>query len=684
MIDEDGNGQIEVDEYLEWWGDDELIELYERQQDALEGGKPYRAMGQQFRLLDAPGRLEKVQILFDDCDVGAKGYLMPWEFAKLSAGLGVKLSPSELSQAVEEIDEDGNGQIEVDEYLEWWSDPELIALYENQCDALEAGKPYRVMGDQLANGSALERLAVVRKLFDDCDIGSKEYLMPEEFGQLSKYLGVKLGAAELRQAVEEIDEDGNGQIEVDEYLDWWGDPELIELYKEDPDRKMNSKNWNFASEWLDSLGKEEVVIDRSGAGDKGRLANRDLPNASDSEDEDEGDAEASGEKKKKKKKLKPEDLCNRVNWIVVTLNRLVDLHKFHLLWDHMSDREREETLSRLGWLTVFDPVSPERRFYMDLSNREQRVVAACLVKLAIIEPGENWLYEGFENIPGWQLPVSWTTAIPLSGELKLTYSSTAAGCAPVWDERVKLRRISLVPQDAPVPSMDDLIWGSESDKLMSYVGFVRLMQDPYHVMRTITKARRDLFDKRNRNEDESESSEEEDDVDSDEADMGDGGSEIGDVVMSGNSTDGGTSALDAGQSRMSQKSSKSGVSGGGSRASVADPTGSQTIKDVADDGMEEEDQDWELLMPIDKYGRMAILLLEECRHNFLKSSKENDDLEEALSEEWVNFANLTKIRFEDHPDMRVSVLVVIILSFCAAAPTFNPKFHSSFFPLYKL
>ena len=59
-------------------------------------------------------------------------------------------------------------------------------------------------------------------------------------------------------------------------------------------------------------------------------------------------------------------------------------------------------------------------------------------------------------------------------------------------------------------------------------------------------------------------------------------------------------------------------------------------------------------MPIDKYGRMAILLLEECRHNFLKNSKDNDDLEEQLSEEWVNFANLTKIRFEDHPDMRVS------------------------------
>ena len=288
---------------------------------------------------------------------------------------------------------------------------------------------HTVMGEQLANGSPLERLAVVRKLFDDCDEGNKEYLMPEEFGNLSKILGVKLGAAELKKAVEEIDEDGNGQIEVDEYLDWWGDQELIQLYEEDPDRKVTAQNWCFAAEWLDSLGDNEVVIDRTGAGDKGRLANRDaLP--SDSDEEEEGE---DGEPKKKKKKIKPEDVCNRVNWIVVTLNRLVDLHKIHLLWDHLSLRENAEVLERLGWLTVFDPVSPERRFYMDLENREQRVVAACLVKLAIIEPGENWLYEGFSPgsdsdtfIPGWQLPVSWTTQIPLDGDLKLTYSSTAA------------------------------------------------------------------------------------------------------------------------------------------------------------------------------------------------------------------------------------------------------------------
>ena len=621
-IDEDGNGQIEVDEYLDWWGDEQLIELYEAQQAALESGKPYKAMGQAFGMLDGPGRLEKVNKMFDECDTGAKGYLEPGEFAKLSANLGVKLAPSELSKAVEEIDEDGNGQIEVDEYLDWWGDAELIALYNNQQDALESGKPYRVMGEQLSKGTALERLAVVRKLFDDMDEGSKEYLEPDEFGRLSGVLGVKLGAAELNAAIVEIDEDGNGQIEVDEYLAWWGDQELIDLYEENPDAEVNAQNWCFASAWLDSLGDEPEEVDRTDVGDHGRLAKQTFV--------------ASTEV------VKPEDRCNRVNWVVATLNRLVDLHKFHLLWDHISEMEREQVYHRLGWLTIFDPVSPERRFYMDLSNREQQVVAACLVKLAIIEPGENWLYEGYSNpnpIPGWQLPVSWTTNIPDSGQLKLTYSSTAAGCAPVWDERVKLRRICLVHEDALVPSLDDLIWGDAEDKLMSYVAFVRLMSDDKHVMRTITKARKDLFAKRNRNEDDDEDESEEEEESGDESGDEGGVEGLGGISAEPSlalSTKSGAGPLDGGTSVATQKSGKSGV----------DDEASTVIEDDVDD------IDWAEMMPLEKYAKMTVLLLEECRANFLKNTKGNDDLEEALGQEWLNFANLTKIRFEDHGEMK--------------------------------
>ena len=93
-----------------------------------------------------PGeRLNAVMELFDECDENAKEYLEPIEFAQLTANLGIVLSGDELEDAVAQIDADGNGQIEVDEYLEWWGDTELIELYEERMEAIENGKPYRMM-----------------------------------------------------------------------------------------------------------------------------------------------------------------------------------------------------------------------------------------------------------------------------------------------------------------------------------------------------------------------------------------------------------------------------------------------------------------------------------------------------------------------------------------------------------
>jgi hypothetical protein len=57
---------------------------------------------------------------------------MPDEFAKLTSALGVEMSEGELREAIIKIDDDGNGQIEVDEYLEWWGDKEILARWQEQ------------------------------------------------------------------------------------------------------------------------------------------------------------------------------------------------------------------------------------------------------------------------------------------------------------------------------------------------------------------------------------------------------------------------------------------------------------------------------------------------------------------------------------------------------------------------
>ena len=111
---------------------------------------------------------------------------------------------------------------------------------------------------------------------------------------------------------------------------------------------------------------------------------------------------------------------DRAAYIVAAHPRIMDLENFIKIWKELSNSESHAIEHRLGWLNVFDPVSPDKRWYMNLLVKEQWRVATIMVKLAIVEPGENWVYEHYWIIdrdgnmkpkPGWQLPVSWATKV---------------------------------------------------------------------------------------------------------------------------------------------------------------------------------------------------------------------------------------------------------------------------------
>ena len=111
-------------------------------------------------------------------------------------------------------------------------------------------------------------------------------------------------------------------------------------------------------------------------------------------------------------------------------------------------------------LNVFDPVTPDRGYRLDLRRFEQREFAKILIELAVVEPGRNWVNESFrwskydEPIPGWELPNAWTlpdddTSALDSGPRKhgwliLEYTSTGEDCAPVYPTRRQLRKKTLV------------------------------------------------------------------------------------------------------------------------------------------------------------------------------------------------------------------------------------------------
>ena len=73
-----------------------------------------------------------------------------------------------------------------------------------------------------------------------------------------------------------------------------------------------------------------------------------------------------------------------------------------------------------------------------------------LVKLAVIEPGENCEGEAFwpskaREIPGWELPASWVSEVPRSGYFTTTYYSGAdAGCVPDFPARKGMLSLCLL------------------------------------------------------------------------------------------------------------------------------------------------------------------------------------------------------------------------------------------------
>jgi hypothetical protein len=64
---------------------------------------------------------------------------------------------------------------------------------------------------------------------------------------------------------------------------------------------------------------------------------------------------------------------------------------------------------RLGLLNLYNPCKPEGNWELDLSRREDRIIAKTLCTLAIQEPGENWTQQYFrwsrtsDFVPGWEL-----------------------------------------------------------------------------------------------------------------------------------------------------------------------------------------------------------------------------------------------------------------------------------------
>jgi hypothetical protein len=160
------------------------------------------------------------------------------------------------------------------------------------------------------------------------------------------------------------------------------------------------------------------------------------------------------------KSFPTDDFC-RVYVAILLHARCIDMKNYWQIFTILEPQEQLEVLHRLGWLNTQNPVHPERIYVLDLRSWEHREMCKILVKLAVEEPGTNWMDEAYRwsifdvPVPGWELPISWSTEdYELNGEggprrfgrLQLKYTSDPKlGCDPQWEYRtVSARRLALL------------------------------------------------------------------------------------------------------------------------------------------------------------------------------------------------------------------------------------------------
>ena len=89
---------------------------------------------------------------------------------------------------------------------------------------LLSSNPSKSRGDGSSNrtdsASAFDHETIAHLLFQEIDVDNSGTLEPEELASLSRQLGHPLSAEELTAAMTEMDADGNGHVDFDEFLQW--------------------------------------------------------------------------------------------------------------------------------------------------------------------------------------------------------------------------------------------------------------------------------------------------------------------------------------------------------------------------------------------------------------------------------------------------------------------------------
>ncbi|KAL4238030.1 hypothetical protein ACF0H5_002741 [Mactra antiquata] len=136
-----------------------------------------------------PEQIAEFKEAFNLFDRDGSGSISTKELGIVMKSLGETKSDAELAKLIAEVDVDGNGEIDFDEYLE-------------------------MMANRMSFTGSADQIREAFKVFDK---DNKGYLTVDELRHIMTNLGEKLGDEEVDEMLMIVDADGNGMIDYEEF-----------------------------------------------------------------------------------------------------------------------------------------------------------------------------------------------------------------------------------------------------------------------------------------------------------------------------------------------------------------------------------------------------------------------------------------------------------------------------------
>ncbi|KAF4524254.1 hypothetical protein B566_EDAN008800 [Ephemera danica] len=169
-VDADGSGELEFEEFV-------ILSsrfLVEEDAEAMQ-----QELREAFRLYDKEGN----------------GYITTAVLREILQELDDKITSEELDMMIEEIDSDGSGTVDFDEFMEEDLTQDQIGITSISC-----------------------MMAVLRKAFEAFDPTHQGFISTDMIGSILELLDIKVTDSMLQDIIDEVDADGSGQLEFEEFV----------------------------------------------------------------------------------------------------------------------------------------------------------------------------------------------------------------------------------------------------------------------------------------------------------------------------------------------------------------------------------------------------------------------------------------------------------------------------------